>query len=114
MGARLVIEFRGGRRSIRGQSGDGNDFDATERLKDILVNDYDKAKQAYNALPTSEDKQKFIGIFEDMTEADFLMGAWRIEMVLDLIDDEQLAREKLDTLEQLINDYSIDTSNADQ
>ena len=49
-----------------------------------------------------------------MTEADFLMGAWRIEMVLDLLDDEQQAREKLETLEQLINDYSIDSSNADQ
>ena len=42
------------------------------------------------------------------------MGAWRTEMVLDLLDDEQLAREKLETLEQLINDHSIDSSNADQ
>ena len=42
------------------------------------------------------------------------MGAWRTEMVLDLLDDEQLAREKLETLEQLINDYSIDSSNANQ
>ena len=94
-----MIEFRGGRGRGLQSSGEGDDIDATERLKDILVNDYEKAKSAYNALPTSEDKQKFISIFEDMTEADFLMGAWRTEMVLDLLDDEQLAREKLSALE---------------
>ena len=38
------------------------------------------------------------------------MGAWRTEMVLDLIEDEEEARSKLAQLEQLLDDYSIDTS----
>ena len=91
MGARVVIEFRGGRRAQRGLSSDENsEFNATDRLKDMLVNNYEKAKIAYNSLPNSEDKQKFISVFndEDMTEADFLMGAWRVEMVLSLLEDD--------------------------
>ena len=103
MGSRLVIEFRGSRKANRGQS-DGNlEGDATDRLKELLVTGYDQAKVAYNALPTSEDKAKFIGIFEDFTEADFFMGAWRTEMILDLIDDEEEAHAKLAELEQLLD-----------
>ena len=78
----------------------------------MLVTGYDQAKAAYNSLPTAEDKAKFIGIFEDFSEAEFLMGAWRTEMVLDLIEDEEEARSKLTQLEQLLDDYSIETSVA--
>ena len=60
---------------------------------------YAQTKAAYNALPTAEAKAKFIRIFEDLTEAEFFMGAWRLEMVLDLIDDENLAKEILEELE---------------
>ena len=45
-----------------------------------------------------KDKQAFLGIFEDFSEEEFEMGDWRVEMVLDLLDDESLAREKLNTL----------------
>ena len=100
MGVRLAIEFRGGsRKAVRGQSDENTQVNATDRLKEMLVTGYDQAKAAYNALPTGEDKAKFISVFEDFTEADFFMGAWRTEMVLDLIDDEEEAHEKLATLE---------------
>ena len=56
---------------------------------------YEQAKVAYNALPTDEARANFLAIFEDFSETDFLMGAWRTEMVLDLIDDENIARENL-------------------
>ena len=114
MGTRLVIEFRASRKYNRGDShNDNGEIDATARLKEMLVNGYDQAKVAYNALPTSEAKASFLDIFEDFTEADFLMGAWRTEMILDLIDDDCIAREKLTALELLIDEQAIVTNAAE-
>ena len=67
--------------------GDGNDEGAASELLRLLVTDYDQVKQCYLALPSDEVKSTFINLFEDieLTEQIFLMGAWRMEMILNEI-----------------------------
>ena len=51
------------------------------------------------------DKQTFDAVF-DTTEEEVLMGPWRIQMILDLIDEEEEAPEKLLELQALITLHS--------
>ena len=101
MGSTIKTQYRMQARRGGGQG-------STDRLKLMLVENYSDAKQAFDQLPTAEAKQQFLSIFEDFSEADFQMGSWRVEMVLELIDDETVASEALDSLNSLINQYSME------
>ena len=72
----------------------------------MLLENYSLVNQAYDALATEDEKLKFMSIFDDFTEAEFEMGDWRIEMMLELMDDEAEAAEKLEALETLLDQYA--------
>ena len=72
----------------------------------MLLENYSLVKQAYDQLATKEEKSKFMSIFDDFTESEFEMGDWRVEMMLELIDDEADAAEKLASFETLLDQYA--------
>ena len=72
----------------------------------MLLENYSLVNQAYDTLATADEKLKFMSIFDDFTEAEFKMGDWRIEMMLELMDDEADAAEKLAALETLLDQYA--------
>ena len=79
---------------------------ASDKLKTMLLENYSLVKQAYDQLATKDEKSKFMSIFDDFTEDEFQMGDWRVEMMLELIDDEADAAEKLASLETLLDQYA--------
>ena len=74
--------------------------EAINKLTTLLVEDYAKTRAAYMGLPTAEAKQALLAVF-DLSEDELLMGPWKMEMVLALIDEEE-AQEKLSSLQALI------------
>ena len=83
---------------------------ASDKLKTMLLENYSLVKQAYDQLATKDEKSKFMSIFDDFTEDELQMGDWRVEMMLELIDDEADAAEKLASLETLLDQYAPATA----
>ena len=90
----------------------GFEESSSDRLKSLLVEHYSQAKQAYDQLPCEEDKNLFLNVFDDFSEAEFNMGAWRVEMVLDLIDDEAESQQKLDQVKQLVERFTAEENSV--
>ena len=65
-------------------------------LQKILIDNYDKTKEQFDNLPTDEARQAFVNIFDDFTEEEFKQGAWRVQMLLNMIDTENEAKQICD------------------
>ena len=72
---------------------------SAQKLKSLLVDDYGSVKSAFLSLPSESEKAKFLDLFS-VSEHEFLMGSWRVQMAIDILDEAE-ATEKLATLQSL-------------
>ena len=69
----------------------------------MLVEDYDATLRAYEQLPTAEAKAAFLALFDYFEEDELYMGPLRIEMALNELVDNEEASQKLEELNNLID-----------
>ena len=96
MGNVKNIQCMGGSRGqYRGSGSNGQTAEGI--LKNLLVTNYDKVAADFQNL-SPEQKKQFCSLFSTLSEQEFLLGAERMEMEIDLIDDDQEAGEILNSL----------------